>query len=140
MTRAHDIAELFRAAFDDDPNFNGVARLADISTLELTLPALIFKVEDKPLNGTGTAYDFTLHVHVDTTADGGAPALTAHTVLIALVAAKLFGAGKAALITALQTPGTFDFLGGWAAVAAAPGIAANHLRTPIALAGTVRVL
>lgn len=138
MTRAHEITELFRAAFAaDTTNFSGVPCLADISSADnTTLPALIFQVTDTPVDMAGKVCDFTLTVHVEGSADIS-NALTAHNTLVEKVRTKLHGSGKSALITTLETGGTWSLNSGWSATPAQPSIASQHFRTPIALIGTI---
>jgi hypothetical protein len=138
MTKAHEISELFRAAFVGDSTFSGVTCLNDIGADNFTMPALVFKVEDVPLNSTATAYDFTLTIHVETTADG-ADALPNHNALKDNVVAMLFGDARADLVATLAESTTLS-VRGWAAAQAAPSIAAVHFRTPVAIVGTVLVL
>lgn len=136
--KALELSEAFRAAFDADSAFAGVPCLNDIGTAEITLPCLIFKVDDKPLNGNGTALTYALAVWIESSADVATPR-EAHAALMSLVRTKLHGTGKAALLAALNTAAAFDWRG-WSAADDAPGIEAHHFRTSICATGTVLVL
>lgn len=136
--KALELSEAFRAAFEADAAFAGVACLNDLGDTTITLPCLVFRVDDKPLNSDGTALTFALSVWAETSADGTTPR-EAHAELVALVRTKLHGTGKAALLVELNAAEEFDWRG-WNAADGAPGLQANHFRTSICATGTVLVL
>lgn len=136
--KALEISESFRAQFDADSDFDGVTCLNDVSDATITLPALIFKADDKPLNGIGTALEYTLGVWVESSADGTG-ARAAHDALLDLVRDKLHGTGKAALLSALGTAGAFTWHG-WNAADDAVGIEASHFRSSLVITGTALVV
>ena len=114
------------------------ACLNDLGDTPITLPCLIFRVDDKPLNSDGTALTFTLSVWAETSADGTTPR-ESHAALVALARTKLHGTGKAALLAALNAAEEFDWRG-WNAADDAPGLQAHHYRTSICATGAVLVL
>ena len=136
--KALELSEEFRAAFDADSAFDGVACLNDLDEDGITLPSLTFKVDDRPQNGNGTQLEYTLTITIDSTADGTTPR-TAHAALVALVAAKLHGSGKSALL-ATMNESTACAYKGWNAADDATGIATSHFHSTIAATGTVVVL
>ena len=133
--KALEIAELFRAAFEADSAFTGVGCYGDLGTGDIARPCLIFKVEDVPQNSTGTALEFTLHIWCESSADV-ANSVTAHSALLAAVRAKLHGAGKAALLAAVDASPALLFYG-WSAAPDAPGIEGNHFRSSVVAVGSV---
>ena len=141
--KALDLAEKFRAAFDADATFNGITCLNDVSSDTIARPALIFAVKTEPMNDKGTALTFGLEISVESPAEKRAAAdpdpRVTHATLVEAVRTKLHGSGKAALISALNTAGTYSWRG-WSAAESEPGIADNHLATPISAIGTVLVL
>ncbi len=136
--RGLELAELFRATFRADSAFDGVGCFGDLSSGELTRPCLIFKADDTPQNGSGTALEFTLHIWCESSADAAGSA-TAHRELVAAVRDKLHGAGKTALLAAVNADGEFEFHG-WSAAPDAPGIEGNHFRSSVVANGSATVL
>jgi hypothetical protein len=136
--RALELADLFRTAFSADSAFNDIGCFNDLSSGELSRSCLIFKVEDVPQNGTGTALEFTLHIWCESSADV-ADAATAHRELVAGVREKLHGSGKAALLSAVNADADYMFFG-WSVAPDAPGIDGNHFRSSVVAVGSVDVL
>lgn len=140
--KALEIAELFRAAFAADGSIVGLC-VNEQSTADYTRPAAVFAVTTKALNGSGSALTYTLALSVESPADKRAdtdpdPA-TAHAARVEAARAKLLGAGKAALLTALNAAGTFDFRG-WDAADSDPAVTDKHFATPLNIAGVCLVL
>ena len=136
--KALELSEEFRAAFDADAAFNGVACFNDLDDETISLPSLTFKVEDRPQNVTGTQLEYTLTITIDSSADVPTPR-AAHAALVALVLAKLHGSGKSALLSTMNASTAFSYKG-WNAADDAAGLASNHFHTTIAATGTVAVL
>lgn len=141
--KALEISAAIRAQFEADGDFSGVTMFDDVGSGAMVRPCLIFDVHTKSLNGIGSALAWTLTVWIESIAEKKAESdpdpITAYKALTALVHAKLFGTGKSALLSALNTAGIFAWRG-WSASESDPGIEAHHFRTPLAAAGTVLVL
>lgn len=141
--KALDLAEKFRAAFDADAAFNGITCLNGVSSDTIARPALIFAVKTEPMNGTCSALTFGLEISVESPGEKRAAAdpdpRVTHAALVEAVRTKLHGTGKAALLGALNTAGTYSWRG-WSAAESDPGIEENHFATPVAAMGTVLVL
>lgn len=131
MSYALDIAELFRSALAIAFPTTYVA--CDLDDNTKTLPAIVVKATDEPLTTAGTGFSFTAEVHIESSADG-VDAKEAHAELARDVREALHGAGKAALLLAVNADGAFD-LRGWSAVAGAPGIEGHHFRAVVSLRG-----
>ena len=141
--KAYDIAAAFAAQFTADAAFTGTLNAVDQSGEDFTRPAQIFECVTTPMTDSGKALSFTLIVGVESSADKLAPAdpdpALAHAARVEAVRAKLFGAGKAALLTELNAPAVFTFRG-WSATPSDPAVAGTHFRTPVALAGVCLLL
>ncbi len=112
----------------------GVLVVTDFSGAEKTLPCVTVKAVLTPLNANFSAFTFSLNALLESTADGTTP-VAAHAALVATIATALHGTGKAALLTAINSVGTYA-VKGWSAEKAEPSIEQSHFATPVAIGGT----
>lgn len=138
---AFQIAEAFRGAFNADPAFTGVTCHNLQSGDNYQTPILGFECKTKALNSTGSAFTYTLHVWVESNASRRLPTDPepggVHGTRVDAVRAKLLGAGKAALLEALQG-GIFDFRN-WSASESDMETHLSAFRTPVTITGTCLV-
>jgi hypothetical protein len=139
-----EISEKLRAQFAADNAFAGVDCSNDLDSGTIALPGLMFSVTAKPMYGGGSAIEFELVIWAESRAEKTQPSDPepglAHRQLVDAVRAKLHGAGKSALLTALNLAGGFTWRGWVASQPSNPGTEAHHFRTPVCAEGVVLVV
>lgn len=113
------LAEEWQRIFAADPAFDGLAKLTELDTEFLTLPALEFNVAVTPLDGIGRvlsyALDLIVHTHSSEPAVAPATPESLHDARVSSLRNKLFGAtaagrdaAKAAITAAMLAGGKFS--------------------------------